>query len=217
MTITDSIAILFSIFLIIRGLNRGFLGSILWPLSLILSSFISYFFYIGTKNIILSLCIGLICPFILKWIFNLSLLSWNVVTNPEKKINLISRVLGAFLTWVWGISMFTIVVLLVAFLRPINDSLKFIHNDVHASKLYALVCPLVLKTIDQETPQNNMKSLADDTRIQNVINDPGIVEALNHKDYASLIRNPKITALVQDPVLIKKMMSLYRQMNQETP
>ena len=55
----------------------------------------------------------------------------------------------------------------------------------------------------------------EDKRIQDVVNDPGILEAINRKDYTSLFSNPKITALIQDPKLVKKMLGAYRQVMQE--
>lgn len=215
MTITDIITLALSTFLVIRGANRGFLGSLLGPVALILGTLLSIVYYYWTKNMLISLCIGLLGPFILSWVFRAFLHSWTVMSNSKGKLSPISRITGALLTWGWGFAMLIITVLLLAMLPPFNKPVEFIYKDIHLSHLYHLVKPLDSSAIDKPSSQNEVASLAKDKRIQDIVNDPSVVDAINRKDYSFLIGNPKITALTQDPALIKKMMSIYRQMLQE--
>ena len=215
MAITDLITLALSIFLIIRGANRGFLGSLLGPVALILCTLISYVYYNLTQKILISLCIGLFGPFILTWVFRAFLHSWAVTSNSVGKHSSLSRMTGALLTWCWGMAMLVITVLLLAMIPPLNKPLEFVYKDVHLSKLYHLIKPLDSSAIDTAGAENETASLAEDKRIQAIVKDPAVIDAINRKDYSALIANPKITAITKDPALIRKMMSVYRKMVQE--
>jgi competence protein ComGC len=214
MTITDTLTLTCFCFLIWRGYSRGFLASLLGPLALIIGSIVSFVYYAWTKNMLVSLCIGLFLPILLAWIFRSSLCTWNQFTNADKKLNTLSRISGACLSLTWGMAILIITVLLLAMMPPINKPIKLVFNDIHTSQLYRLIKPFDASAIDKTTAQDNMKQLSEDKRIQDIINDPQVVDAINRKDYASLINNPKITALMQDPELLKKMLSIYKEMGQ---
>ncbi len=216
MTITDIITLALSIFLIFRGASRGFLASLLGPIALILATVVSYIFYQCTQNLLISLCIGLAGPFILTWVLRAFLHSVSVMSNSVGKYSPLSRVAGALVTWIWGMAMLIITILLLAMVPPVNKQLDFLYKDVHLSKLYHAIKPLDSAAIDQSSDtENEAASLAEDQRIQDIVKDPTVVDAINRKDYSALISNPKFAALVQDPVMMKKMLRIYRQMMKE--
>lgn len=206
-------------FLLWKGFSRGFLASLIGPLALILGSIAAGIYYVGTKQVTISLCIGLFGPFVLTWILRFLLRSWNRVINPEKEIHFLSRFGGALLSLSWGLTMIIITVLLLVLIPPFNKPMEILSQDIHSSYLYHLVKPfdsMADKSNKKHlSSQENIKLLSQDKRIQDVIQDPQITAAINRKDYAYLISNPKIAAIMQDPELIKKMMTLYKDMAEE--
>ncbi len=215
MSWTDTIILLCSGFLIWRGAARGFLGSVLGPLALILATVVSVVYYILTKDILVSLLIGLLGPLILAWIFQWLMRSWNQMTNPKGKLSLASRIGGALLTWSWGMVMLIITLLLLAIIPPINTPLQVMYKDIHQSKIYHLIKPLDIAAVDKPSSEDDFQTFSKDKRIQDIFNDPQITEAIRHRDFAALMSNPKIMALTQDPAMIKKMAAVYRQLVQQ--
>ena len=50
--------------------------------------------------------------------------------------------------------------------------------------------------------------------MQEIINDPQIMTAIEKKDYGALLSNPKIMAMAQDPEFVKKILGAYGQLQQ---
>ena len=214
MTITDIITLLSCVFLIWRGASQGFLGSVIGPLALIFAIIVSIIYYSYTNNIIVSLCIGLFGPLILTWIFKFFLRSWNKMANPRGELSSASRIGGAFLTWGWGMAMLIITILLLVMVPPMNKPLEVMYNDLHMSFIYRIIKPLDSSAIDKPTVQEVLKTFSQDQKIQDIINDPEITEALQHKNYAKFLSDPKIKDLIKDPAMIKRMLVIYKQMQQ---
>lgn len=215
MTVTDAIIVFCSIFLLWKGAAQGFLVSLLGPLALIFATIVSIVYYIWTKDLFISLCIGLLGPFILAWIFHFFLRSWTQMTNPTGKLSLTSRIGGAALTWIWGMIMVGITVLLLGMAPPINKPLRMMYEDIHTSFAYHMLKPFDFSAVENKDQPTDLQSLYQDKRLQDIINDPQIIAAVHHQDYTALMSNPKIVALTQDPALIKKMMAIYKQMYQQ--
>ncbi|MBI3602379.1 MAG: CvpA family protein [Candidatus Omnitrophica bacterium] len=212
---TDIIVLICSGFLIWRGASRGFLGSMLGPLALIIATVVSVVYYILTKGILISLLIGLLGPFILAWIFRWLLRSWKQMTNPEGKLSPASRIGGALLTLAWGLIMIIITLLLLALIPSINGPLQAMYKDIHQSKIYHLIKPWDMAGLDKPSPQDDLRALAKDKRVQDIIHDPQITQAIRQKDFTALMSNPKIMALTQDPQMIKKIVMVYKQLMQQ--
>jgi uncharacterized membrane protein required for colicin V production len=210
MSFTDIITLICIIFLVWRGSLQGFVGSLLGPLGLIIASIVSVIYYAYTKNIAISLCIGLFGPFLLTWLFRFILHSWNKMTNPQKELSFLSQLGGALLSLAWGMTMLAITVLLLVMIPPFNKPLELLSKDIHSSLLYGAIKPFDTMAVSTISPEDNIQSLSQDKRIQDLLHDPQITDAINRKDYSSLMSNPKITAIMQDPQLIKRMMSVYR-------
>ena len=216
MTITDILALILCFFLLWRGTGLGFIGSLLGPLALIIASIVSIVYFAWTKNLPVSLCIGLFGPFILAWIFRFFLRSWTKVTNPQGQLSMPSRLGGALLTWGWGMIMYAITLLLLTMLPTIYPPLEPINKDVHASLTYQVIKPFdFYASDDRSTAKDDIKTLSEDQRIQDIINDPDIIKAIQNKNFASLTSNPKMMKLIQDPALIKRMLRVHQQQLQE--
>jgi len=137
------------------------------------------------------------------------------MTNPQGLISPMSRLGGALITFVWGMIMLVITLLLLAMIPPINPPLQKLYKDIHMSKVYHIIKPLDSSAIDKPSREETIESLSKDKRIQEIVNDPKITEAIHRKDYAALMSNPKIMALVQDPKMVRKMMSIYKEVLQQ--
>lgn len=215
MSVTDAVIIFCSIFLLWKGAIQGFLASLLGPAALIFSTIVSLVYFCLTKNFVVSLCIGLLGPFLLAWVFRFFLYSWTKIVNPNGILSLTSRIGGALLTWSWGMIMAGLTVLLLSMAPPINKPLRLMLEDIHMSLAYQLVKPLDLFATDNALGPVDLKSLYQDKRIQDIVNDPQITEAILHHDYSTVMSNPKMVALTQDPAMIKKIMAVYKQMYQQ--
>jgi uncharacterized membrane protein required for colicin V production len=228
MTITDSIVFCLTIFFIIRGASRGFMKSLLGPISIIVATALSILYYNVTKNMMISLLIGVFGPFLLSFILQFLLQSWAVFTNTQIKPNFLSRLSGSIITLAWG-WVFIIFTLILLSLLPIwNKSLKALHKDVLGSASYSFAKPLgdiffiPPKQSTEATPtvatNTDVKSLADDPRFQKILQDPDIQAEINAHDFVKLMSNPKMMELTReimnDPVTMKKVLSIYSSQKQ---
>ncbi len=226
MAITDLITLLLSVFLLMRGSSRGFLNSLLGPLCLILASVISILYYQATKDIVISLIIGLIGPLLLVFIlkFFIRTLSGDIETSST----LLSRLGGALLTLIWGWVFIVLTLFVLTLLPPLGKVTIAMHDDIVRSKSYLLVKP-VEKLIFAAQPSNttankkasvtaDAQSLAHDQRFQKVMQDPEIQKAVEERNFAKLMSHPKIMELTQqimnDPEALKKVLAVYKNQSQ---
>lgn len=230
-TITDIITLSASALLIWRGFSRGFLRSLLGPLALLIATLMSITYYQVTQNTLVSLLIGLIGPIVLQILFNLSLRSWTAFTNPDAKLTPVSRAIGAVLTFLWGWVFIVMTLLLLDMVPPLVGAIEVMHKDMRRSLSYAVIRPLRHSIIPEAKqhpinatralPADNadVQALAQDPRFQNLMNDPEIQKAIEAKDFAKLLSNPKMMELTQqlmsDPEMMKKMLTAYSQMQNQ--
>ena len=118
MAITDAIVAVILIYSSWDGWRRGFLRTLLGPVSLLLATIVSYFYYNFTHDFLKSLLIGLIGPFVLNIILAVVLTLWNKTVNQNQKANNFSRAWGGLfnLVWMGGIILLTLV--LLVFMPP---------------------------------------------------------------------------------------------------
>jgi len=225
MTVTDFITFFLSIYFLLRGASRGFMNSLMGPFSIIVATILSIIYYQNTKDIFISLLIGLIGPLGLHLLLKFLLKTWAKATNTDIKPNLLSGLAGAILTMIWGWVFIILTLILLAVLPPLGEKLTIIRNDVTKSASYYFIAkPLEEKFFtaskQNNTPSQNIvasadaKSLADDPRFQKVLQDPDIQNEINARDFGKLMSNPKMMALTQqimnDPETMKKIFALYR-------
>ena len=136
-TMTDTAVLILSIFFLIRGASRGFINSLLIPFSIIVATIISIIYYQITKEMIVSLLIGLIGPLLLNLGIRVLLKKLAKATNSEIKPNFWSRLGGACLTLAWGWVFIIFALILLVSLPTWGNTLTAIHNDVIKSASYS--------------------------------------------------------------------------------
>ena len=228
MGLTDCAIFILNIFLVIRGSSRGFMRSLLGPFSIIVATIISIIYYQITKDIILSLVIGLIGPIFLHLFLKNLLKAYAKATNTEIRPDFLSSLGGVILTLIWGWVFIIFTLLLLALLPPWGKTLSAIHNEVIDSGSYHLIKPLGdsffapskqdVSAAASSSAANDAKSLADDPRFKKVLQDPEIQKEINNHDMVHLMGNPKMIALTQqilsDPATFKKIMAIYNSQTQ---
>lgn len=212
-----------------RGAARGFLRSLLVPVSLIIATIISIFYYQITKDLTVSLLIGLFGPILLHHLLKFILRTFAKATNTDIAPDFLSSLGGAILTLAWGWVFIVLTLILLALFPARGELLTTLHNDITSSTSYKITVPWVenflpaLKGIllkrKNVTLKSDAQSLAQDPRFQKVLQDPEIQKEIADHDIAKLMSNPKMMALTQqimnDPVMIQKMMAVYRSQTQQ--
>ena len=223
MGLTDCAIFILSIFLVTRGASRGFMRSLLGPFSIIVATILSIIYYQITKDIILSLVIGLIGPIFLHFFLKNLLKAYAKATNTEIRPDFLSSLGGVILTLIWGWVFIILTLLLLALLPPWGKTLCAIHNDVVDSGSYHLIKPLGdsffaptkqnVAPVASSSAADDAKSLANDPRFKKVLQDPDIQKEITDHDMIHLMSNPKMIALTQqimsDPTTFKKIMAIY--------
>jgi uncharacterized membrane protein required for colicin V production len=226
---TDNIAFILSFLFLIHGASRGFILSLMVPFSIIVATIISIVYYQITKDMIVTLALGLIGPFLLHFLLKLLMKTLAKAGNVDIKPGFLSRLGGAILTFAWGWVFIFFTLILLAALPPWGKFLTDVHNDVTQSVSYSLAkpwgedffaAPKQNQPAIANTPSSNdAQSLAEDPRFQAVLQDPEIQKEIDAHDIVKLMSNPKMIDLTQqilrDPATMKKIMSIYSR--QEKP
>jgi uncharacterized membrane protein len=230
MAITDLITVFVSIFFLARGSSRGFMHSLFGPFSIILASILSIVYYQATKEMLISLAIGVVGPLLLNILFKFFLKTWVTATNTDIKPDFLSRLGGAFLTLTWGWVFIIFTLILLSVLPPFNQTLANVHKDVTKSMSYCRIAEPMEGIFFAASKRNetavtstavmlDSKSLAEDPRFQQVLQDPEIQKEIQAHDIVKLMSNPKMMkltkAIMSDPATMKKVMALYGQAQQQ--
>jgi len=220
---TDAITLILSFYFLIRGASRGFMRSLFVPVSIIVATIISLIYFQTTNDIIGSLVIGLTGPIILHILLKILLKKWAQLTNTEIKPDLLSRFCGALLTLAWGWVFILFTLILLAALPLWGTRIVAVHKDIVNSASYFFAKPVgemlfspskgIMKTSAADNSPKDLKSITEDPRFQNVLQDPEIQKEIDAHQMAKLMSNPKIIDLTQqimrDPAAMKKIMALY--------
>ena len=217
--LTDLIFLSLMSFFIWHGATKGFIGSLVGPFSFVAATYAAFCYYNITKNIVISLGIGLLGPFILKrllrFIFQLS--------GDGQKLSPLSRAAGVCVSVLWGMAIVLPIVFMLTFLPPVFSAWAPIKKDIKTSCTFILIKQMTklcnLPTAEMElpssgkssSPPSSMKTLAQDQRMKNILSDPTIIKAIKDKNYAALFANPKILEAAQDPAFVQKLLSSYGQ------
>lgn len=227
--VTDSITFIVSFVLMMRGFSRGFMHSLIGPISIIITTIVSACYYQATKDALVSLLIGTIGPLILAIFLRFILKEWARTTNNDIKPNFLSCTAGALLTLSWG-WIFIIFLILLLTVLPMPGQLAVVQNDILRSMSYTRIAkPLMGPMLNQKVADivtskstdgsvkisnDDLSSIAQDPRFQKVIQDPEIQQEINDHDMVKLLGNPKILKLTQelmsDPAMLNKVLAAYR-------
>lgn len=212
MAVTDIFLFLIEVLALLRGASRGFARSVIGPFALIIATGLAFLYYRVTKDIGVSLAIGVLGPFALSLILKMILGSINA--SGKVRSGFFSRLAGSIITAAWVALLALPIIFVLTFLPPVHPSITALRKDIHRSFSYSLLTPFIpaepaIGDVDA------VKDLREDQRMQVLLNDPAVVRALQRKDYVALMSNPKVMASAQDPQFIQKVISAYRQIQQK--
>ncbi len=217
-------------FFLWRGMSRGFLGSLIGPVAFLAASIAAVVYYNATKNVPVSLAIGVLGPFLLQYLLGILLHLLSSKPGGESRPSLISSMLGGLVNSVWGMCFILPIIITLALIAPMVPALATVERDVQDSRTYGLIKPWLNKflplpaKVDKSAspaggpsaspgaPPAAVQALAEDARMQDLFNDPDVVKAIEEKNFAALMGNPKILAMAQDPDMVKKILAAYAQM-----
>ena len=233
----DFIICFLIVFYAYSGWRKGFIKSILGPVSFIICAVIAWMYFKKTHNVLISFSISFLGPFIIN-----KFVSWIIDVErdpkePQSFVGLTNRWLGSAVALVWGMSMVFLIILFlmisplkVATLQPVRASILNSFFFAVISPRLAVFFPAIMpvaptsESIDNTLPAKRDKgqsaanhSLAQTQEYQNVINDPRVkdlfadpevAQLIKDKDYFKLLNNPKFAKILEDPQLIAKMLQL---------
>jgi uncharacterized membrane protein required for colicin V production len=217
------------------GWRKGFIRTIFGPLSLIIASVASYLYFHKSHDLITSLIIGIIGPFVLNFALGL-VIKINQSDDKKKDPLPVGKWVGGFLNMFWEGSLVLLTVVLIAFLPSIPGITK-IKNNVTQSKTYSLL----KKVIDKKLPASatdiesiikiaedpkvaqavqdskEYKDLMADYRIKRLFADEAVMEQIKNRDIGRLITNKALQEIMQDPKLIEKFITVNKEILKQQP
>ena len=240
MSYTDIIVALSSLCFIQRGWTQGILRTILGPATFVVGTLLGYLYYFATKNIFISVMIGIFAPIVLGIAASTAFFIITRVSGGKAKSSTLSRALAAGLNLVWG-ELWLITTIILVLMIPDNLlKMTAIRSDIERSAAVQTVSPLFTKFLNKDSknptaslslmsfndPESAKKlqampeyqQIANNKALQDVLNDPEIAALAEKKEFGKLMTHPKILKLTSDPELMKKFIALYpKLLKQETP
>jgi len=231
MNTVDLIVLIVGLFYFIRGWMKGFLRTIFGPISLIIGSIVSYLYFKQSGNVFVSILIGLILPFILNFGLSLLINIWRKATDEDDDFFTIGRLLGGIFSFIWGVSLATLIVLLIV-LTPLQISwLKSLQHQIKQSQYYSLLDRYFTleKTNDQiglNTLQEilndpvkiqrfqetqTFRELVNDEKLKNIFSDQETLNNLKNNNIGALLKNPEFVKLISDEEFRTKILSAYQE------
>ena len=233
--ITDYITLGAFLYFFFNGWRKGFLKTLLGPISLIAGCLIGYGYYQRTQNIAIGLGICIIGPFIINILASILLKLWHKAVNSDVPPPTISRLLASAFSILWGGSYLVMMLILIA-VSPLKFGwFEKAQKDVLESRSYAFInarlgdrIPSGLLDIKKVTDilqdpakfekfesTQEFKALREDTRLKELLSDEETAEQIRNKDYGKLLSNHKMQAVFQDKELLKKMFALNKKLAEE--
>ncbi|VAW11774.1 hypothetical protein MNBD_BACTEROID05-1171 [hydrothermal vent metagenome] len=229
---TDIIVAAFLCIFFLRGWFRGFVKSILGPLSLVAGTFLAYGYYAKTNKVIIALCISLFGPFIIQILLSFVFKIFNKILKNDSKPSMISGLIGGSISTLWSGAMLSLTILLIAFIPENFPKIKPIQEDVLQSISYKNIhkiagdkipsASLDVKEISAifENPKKLKKlqsskeyeNLMEDTKFRDLMSDKKIQKDVEDKNFVALLKNPKMQAIMKDKNLVKKLFEFQKQL-----
>lgn len=219
MILLDKIIIALLCLFFLSGWMRGFLKSLIGPISFLFCFISAVIFYDLNRNILMATFIATIGTIALTITLNVLLMASLATVNKEfrGKAFLVSRILGSIINILWqGNIMFMAIILLSAL--PIrNEKFEILQNQAAESRILAhyyqkVIYPdnrltaITMSLAMMRDPQRmqiitNTPEFATfyaDPKVQKFINDPQVMEAMAAQNSLALIQSPSLRELVTD-------------------
>jgi len=222
------IAIYLILFLFfILGYMKGFLKTLLGPISLIACWAFSLFYYSQTHNIPISLAIAILGPICLHFFLSLCIKLTKKILDQEENLSIISRLAGGCISLI-GKGFYLTTIIFFAAVLPYNapNFVKF-KKDLKKTKSYLLTKKYIVnnisflssiekmtvaiqnpKVLEKIHKSEKFKALMNHEKIQSLYEDPAIQEAMENKNYSALMSNEKIQTILKDTELMKEFTSI---------
>lgn len=230
-SVTDTIILVSLLYFFYQGWRRGFLGTLVGPVSLVIGLMTAFFYYQKTQNLILSLLISILGPFILNIAFRLTLALWKKVIGEETSLSLMSRFLGSCLNILWRGTWLILILIFIAMMPANIPVLKRIQEDVTHSTAHALIAhwlgdkvpgasldiqkvssafqdPAALKEILES---EEVQAILTNEKFREVLSDEKVAEDLREKNYSALLTSPKMQTIFQDKELMQKFFTIQKE------
>jgi membrane protein required for colicin V production len=217
-----------------NGWLKGFLKTILGPVSLIIGSVIAHYMYTHGQNIALALTVGFFGPFVIKIVLGIILKTIIKTFQKEdnEKLSSISRLLGGILSLIWGGSLCLILTLLITFIPLKVASLEKVQNSIKSSYSYQTLSdklnldekdPIKVLSNISEVINNPKKSnklreskqyenLMNTDSFKNLMNDPETLAQIENNNITQLLKNPKVRDLISGPNALQKLMEFQKEL-----
>ncbi len=219
MLLLDKIIIAILFFFFLSGWLRGFLKSMIGPVSFLLCFISAVIFYDLNRNILMAVLIATVGTIALAITFNV-LLALGLSTVHKEfrgKTFLLSRLLGSLINIFWQGNIFFVFIIIFSTLPINNQKFESIQKQITESKIVSfyyekvvnrdnrikavLASFLAIKDPNQMQLISNTKEFTNfynHAKVQKFLNDPQVIDALAAKDSVALLSNPALKELVID-------------------
>ena len=223
----DLIVIVLVLYYLYRGWTKGFVGSLIGPISLLLGAGISYMYFRQSHNMMVAGIISFFCPILIH-------VTLSVVTNvstyghrkPEPSV--ISSLFGAVISLGWSGGILVLLMLMINVLPPQLPSIAAIQERLALTKSYQLVnhvtgsfsiyssMPIQTFMAVLENPEQlaavqssaEYQSFVNDDRIKALMSDPEIQSAVEDRNIGKMLADKRMIDLLQDEDLLSKIFAV---------
>lgn len=210
------------------GLSQGFYKTILGPISLGIAYLFAISYYQLFGNLVISLVVGLLAPFVIRLIFSLlgKLLTSAYTDHPRPGPT--SRFLGGIISIVWSCGIVGLSMVLMTMIPLQTKFFDNIKDRIVSSFSYSVIQQALGKHLTEAgmnmdsitsvlTDPEKRKSLEESPEFQKIMDepalkaffrDPEILTLVRDKKFDQLISHPKMKAILEDKNAMNQLMKL---------
>ena len=229
---TDLSVVLLLVYFFYAGWKKGLLRILMGPIALVVGSIVAYIYYQQTKNLAISLIIGIVGPLLIE--IGLSLIlkfTADAKKKEDQPIFTWGQFGGGIINLFWNGSIVALVLIFIAIVPFSVPWFEHIQTDVLHSRSFVILNQCSgnkLRSSQTSTPTAKMaanskqakniqstpefQKLMDDPRIQALYNDPETLQEIKDKDIVKLLSNPKMQTVLQDPKLLQQFLAVNQKM-----
>jgi len=235
--LVDIIVFVWCLFLLSNGWRKGFLRTLVGPISLCISIALAFIYFEKTRNIAGALLGTLFGPLAVSLILYFFVGLWHRNIDKGVPPEWPSRLLGSIFNLLWGSCIVISTILIAAVLPSPAPRMQALRENIVSSWSYFLIEKFIknkIPFIDQtetiiKVSQDPKKlsefqsvpeftAIYNDSKIQKLLSDKKTLEQIQNRDIAELLQNPTFLALWQDEKLFLKMMDLSKRIiEKESP
>ena len=228
--VIDLIVVCLILYYLFRGWSKGFVGSLIGPISLLLGAGISYMYFRQSQQMLTSAIISVFAPILIH-------ITLSVVTNvstygmgKKPDPSLISSLFGSMISVVWSGGILIMLMLMLMVLPAQLESIGSIQERLTVSKSYQLVNKLtgnfsiyssipvqtfmgVLENPDQMAliaESEEYKAFISDDRIKALVHDEEIQQYVKDRNIAKMLADKRTMDILKDEDLLSKIFAVQR-------